>query len=76
METPSRWLRILDYVTITVFMTAIAWCFFTRNRSGYGCSDSGILFPCGFGVGGMLGFLVAAVTGVVYLKRTTLVGYH
>lgn len=69
METPSRWLRILDYVTITIFMTAIGMVFFYAPiEAVMGAVQRVFYFHVASGWVGMLGFLVAAVAGVVYLK--------
>lgn len=69
METPPRFLKILDYVTVTVFTAAIGMVFFyAPTEAVMGPVQRVFYFHVASGWVGMLGFLAAAVAGVVYLR--------
>jgi heme exporter protein C len=69
METPSRFLKILDYVTATIFTAAIGMVFFyAPTEAVMGPVQRVFYFHVASGWVGMLGFMVAAVAGVIYLK--------
>ncbi|MBN1536123.1 MAG: cytochrome c biogenesis protein CcsA [Anaerolineales bacterium] len=69
MTSTPRWLRILDYITATIFMAAIGMVFFyAPTEALMGAVQRVFYFHVASGWVGMLGFLAAAVAGVFYLK--------
>jgi heme exporter protein C len=70
MEPKSRWLKILDGVTVVLFIIAIGMVFFyAPTEATMGQVQRVFYFHVATAWVGMLGFLVAAVVGVIYLIR-------
>ena len=70
MEPKSRWLKILDGVTVVLFVIAVGMVFFyAPMERTMGQVQRVFYFHVATAWVGMLGFLVAAVVGVLYLVR-------
>ncbi|NMC14205.1 MAG: cytochrome c biogenesis protein CcsA [Chloroflexi bacterium] len=71
MESTPRWLKVLDYITATMFIAAILMVFFyAPTEAVMGAVQRVFYFHVASGWVGMLGFLTTAVAGVVYLKTS------
>jgi heme exporter protein C len=69
MEKKSKLLRILDIITIILFISAsVRVFFFTPMEAVMGAVQKVFYFHVSAGWVGMLGFLAAAITGGLYLK--------
>ncbi len=69
MQSTLRLLKILDYVTATLFTAAVGMVFFyAPTEAVMGDVQRVFYFHVASGWVGMLGFIVAAVAGVVYLR--------
>jgi len=70
MEPKSRWLKILDGVTVVIFVIAVGMVFFyAPTEATMGQVQRVFYFHVATAWVGMLGFLVAAIVGVIYLIR-------
>ncbi|HSQ16705.1 MAG TPA: cytochrome c biogenesis protein CcsA [Anaerolineales bacterium] len=70
MEPKSRWLKILDGVTVVLFVIAVGMVFFyAPTEATMGQVQRVFYFHVATAWVGMLGFLVAAIVGVIYLIR-------
>ncbi len=70
MESKSRWLTILDIVSILLFITAVSLVFFyAPMEATMGQVQRVFYFHIANAWVGMLGFLVAAIAGVIYLRK-------
>ncbi len=70
MEPKSRWLKILDGVTVILFVIAVGMVFFyAPTEATMGQVQRVFYFHVATAWVGMLGFLVAAIVGVIYLIR-------
>ena len=68
-HTKSRWLSILDVVTIIFLVAASAMVFlYAPLEKSMGAVQRVFYFHVSVGWTGMLGFLVALVAGIVYLR--------
>jgi heme exporter protein C len=69
MQAKPRWLSILDGVTIAVFIVAVGMVFFyAPEEAVMGMVQKVFYFHVSAGWVGMLGFLVAAIAGIVFLR--------
>jgi heme exporter protein C len=69
MESTPRFLKVLDYVTATFFVAAIGLVFFfAPTEAVMGEVQRVFYFHVASGWVGMLGFLVTAGAGIVYLR--------
>lgn len=69
MEMPPRFLKILDYVTATLFVAAIGMVFFyAPTEAVMGQVQRVFYFHVASAWVGMLGFMASAAAGVVYLR--------
>lgn len=73
MEPSPRWLKILDYVTATMFIGAATMVFFyAPTEVVMGAVQRVFYFHVASGWVGMLSFVVAAVAAIFYLRKA----YH
>lgn len=71
METKPRFLSILDGVTLVLFLVAVVMVFFyAPTEAVMGNVQRVFYFHVATAWVGMLGFLVAAIAGVVYLRSS------
>jgi heme exporter protein C len=69
METKPKWLSILDYVTAGIMLVATALVFlYAPEEAVMGQVQRVFYFHVSAGWVGMLGFLVAAIAGIIYLR--------
>jgi len=69
METKPRWLSVLDITTAVIMLIATALVFFyAPEEAVMGQVQRVFYFHVSAGWVGMLGFLVAAIAGIVYLR--------
>jgi heme exporter protein C len=69
MQAKPRWLSILDGVTIAGFIVAVGMVFFyAPEEAVMGMVQKVFYFHVSAGWVGMLGFLVAAIAGIVFLR--------
>jgi heme exporter protein C len=70
MQTKSRWLTILDVITVFLLIAATGMVFFyAPTEAVMGQVQRVFYFHVAAGWVGMLAFLVAAIAGVVYLVK-------
>ena len=71
MQTKPRWLTILDVVTVALLLAATYMVFFyAPTEAVMGQVQRVFYFHVAAGWVGMLGFLVAAIAGVAYLRTS------
>jgi heme exporter protein C len=69
MQAKPRWLSILDGVTAVIFAAAVAMVFFyAPEEAVMGMVQKVFYFHVSAGWVGMLGFLVAMIAGIIYLR--------
>jgi heme exporter protein C len=69
METKPKWLSVLDVVTAGIMLVATALVFlYAPEEAVMGQVQRVFYFHVSAGWVGMLGFLVAAIAGIVYLR--------
>jgi len=70
MQTKPRWLTVLDIITISLLIAATGMVFFyAPTEAVMGQVQKVFYFHVAAGWVGMLAFLVAAISGVVYLVK-------
>jgi heme exporter protein C len=69
METKPKWLSVLDYATAGIMLIATALVFlYAPEEAVMGQVQRVFYFHVSAGWVGMLGFLVAAIAGIIYLR--------
>jgi heme exporter protein C len=69
MEAKPRWLNVLDIVTAGIMLIAVALVFlYAPEEAVMGQVQRVFYFHVSAGWVGMLGFLVAAIAGIIYLR--------
>jgi heme exporter protein C len=69
MEAKPRWLNVLDFTTAGLMLIAVALVFFyAPEEAVMGQVQRVFYFHVSAGWVGMLGFLVAAIAGIIYLR--------
>ncbi|HEX7973418.1 MAG TPA: cytochrome C assembly protein, partial [Anaerolineales bacterium] len=69
MDTKPRWLTVLDSVTAVLFVTATAMVFFyAPEEAVMGQVQRVFYFHVASAWVGMLGFIVAAIVGIAFLR--------
>jgi heme exporter protein C len=69
MEAKPRWLNVLDFATAGIMLVAVALVFlYAPEEAVMGQVQRVFYFHVSAGWVGMLGFLVAAIAGIIYLR--------